>query len=185
MSKILELEISLKSSKPKIWRRVHVPATHTFHQLHEVIQHAMGWMGHHLYAFQLNRYSSIGIPSADDWEEVQDSRKIKIGGYFQAPKDKIVYEYDFGDSWEHNVSLKKILAADPKITYPIVTAGAMACPPEDCGGIWSYQELIGLSNKPDSEEFQDFLELVGEDFDPTHFDLNEVNEMYFEQKKGE
>jgi Plasmid pRiA4b ORF-3-like protein len=183
MSLILELDITLKSSKPKIWRRVHVPSSLTFHKLHEVIQKAMGWHDYHLYVFELDRYSSIGIPSDDDWEEVIDSRKLKIGDYFQQVKDKIVYEYDFGDSWEHNVVLKKMLDADPNVTYPIVTAGAMACPPEDCGGIWGYTELLDVIKDPSDEKHEDILEWLGGEFDPGYFNLEELNKVHFKQKK--
>ena len=85
------------------------------------------------------------------------------------------YTYDFGDNWEHKIQLEKILPRDKNIEYPACIAGKRACPPEDCGGIWGYEEFLEAINNPDHEEHEEMLEWVGGEFNPEHFDVNEVS----------
>ena len=186
MSKILELDITLRGSKPKIWRRVHVPADLTFHDLHYVIQFAMGWTNSHLHQFEVGRGQEyIRPPLEEDWDEPTDSRKTPISEHLAAIKEKITYSYDFGDSWEHEVVVKKVLETDPKKHYPLLVAGERACPPEDCGGIWGYAEILETLKKPGSDNYEDWIEWLGEDFDPAEFNLEEINDEYFKNFKQE
>jgi hypothetical protein len=188
MSKILELDITLQGSKPKIWRRVLVPDDMNFLELHYIIQFAMGWTNSHLHQFVVGNYErSIGVPYEDDFDfgETEDSRNIKINTLLNAPKDKIIYEYDFGDSWEHLIEVKKVHEPEPGKKYPVLTAGAMACPPEDCGGIWGYQDMVKELKKKNSKEYEELLEWLGGEFDPEEFDVDEINEEYFKHFKKE
>ncbi len=178
MSKILELDIVLQGSKPKIWRRVLVPEGFSFHHLHYTIQLAMGWTDSHLYQFITGRNQRyIGVPFDDDFGEMEDSRKIKIKSLLNAPKDKILYEYDFGDSWKHIVEVKKVHQAEKGKKYPVLIGGAMACPPEDCGGIWGYQELVENLKMKGTDEYEELVEWLGGEFDPNEFDMAKINEM--------
>ncbi len=186
MANILELDITLKESKPKIWRRVHVPADMTFYELHYVVQFAMGWTNSHLHQFVVGKGQEyIHPPFPDDEEEATDSRETKISAHLAAPKDKITYEYDFGDGWEHEVVVKKVLEADPKQHYPVLIEGAGACPPEDCGGIWGYAEMLETLKKPGTEAYEELTEWLGEEFDPEEFELEETNEFYFKDFAAE
>ena len=90
---------------------------------------------------------------------------------------KIIYEYDFGDGWEHNVILETILPFDEKLEYPVCTAGKMNCPPEDYGGIWGYYNMLKILKNPGDEEYETYSEWLGEEFDPERFDQDEVNRM--------
>jgi hypothetical protein len=85
------------------------------------------------------------------------------------------YEYDFGDSWEHEVAVEKVLSAGAGQTSPICLAGRRACPPEDCGGPWGYEEMIAALADPDHEDHDSYLEWIGGVFDPEAFDRDEVN----------
>ncbi len=187
MANILELDITLKNSKPKIWRRVHIPADLTFHELHYVIQFAMGWTHSHLHQFEVGkRQEYIRPPREEDWdEEATDSRETKISKHLAAAKDKITYEYDFGDGWDHEILIKKVLQADPKQHYPMLVAGERACPPEDCGGVWGYADMLEKLKKPGTAEYEEITEWIGEDFDPEEFDLEEINEAFFKNFKKE
>ncbi|MEZ4926239.1 MAG: plasmid pRiA4b ORF-3 family protein [Saprospiraceae bacterium] len=186
MSKILEIDIELHRSKPKIWRRVLVPDSMTFHKLHYTIQFAMGWTNSHLHQFALGKNErTIGIPHEDDFSKVEDSRKIKINSLLKAPKDKILYEYDFGDGWEHIVELKKVHEPENGKRYPVLIGGAMACPPEDCGGIWGYQSLVKTMAKKNSKEYKELVEWLGGEFDPEKFDPKEINEAFFKNFEQE
>jgi hypothetical protein len=90
--------------------------------------------------------------------------------------DRLVYVYDFGDGWTHDITVEKVLAAQPGIGYPRCVSGRRACPPEDVGGPWGYGEFLTAINDPGHAEHEQFLEWVGGGFDPDEFDLDEVNE---------
>jgi len=180
MSNILELEIVLIGTKPKIWRRVLVQDDLTFHELHYAIQFAMPWTDSHLYQFfEGKRRRAIGIPHEDDFEDLEDSRELILASLLKAPKDSILYLYDFGDNWEHQVTVVKVHEPEQGAKYPWVIDGAMACPPEDCGGIWGFEELLDTLKNKKSKEYKELLEWLGEEFDPKAFDKDSINEDFF------
>lgn len=107
--------------------------------------------------------------------DMMSSRSIKLSQLVDEGVTKFGYTYDFGDNWEHRVTVEKTLDADPTVKYPHCTAGKRACPPEDCGGPWGYDEFLVAIRDPKHEEHQHLLEWVGGRFDPEELDLNEVN----------
>lgn len=170
---VYQLKITLKGTKPPVWRRIQVPKTYTFWDLHVAIQDAMGWWDYHLHQFELVNPSTgikmeIGIPD----EEFEDDRDIlpgwkqKIAEWFSMENKLAEYTYDFGDNWEHTVKFEKILPRKEGISYPICIAGKRACPPEDCGGIWGYEQICRGES-----EFQEEYS----DYEPEHFDVEEVS----------
>ena len=179
--KIFQIKIDLHGSKPNITRTVLIPDTMNFADLHHVIQGAMGWYNSHLHQFDVNGLSISSKREFDDFEDEDslDGTKIKLSEYLREGS-KIGYEYDFGDSWSHTLTVQKVLAPDSKLTYPTCIKGKNACPPEDCGGIWGYAELLETLADPTHEEYEDMREWLGlEDddvFDPTFFDLEEAND---------
>jgi hypothetical protein len=90
-------------------------------------------------------------------------------------KDKLIYEYDFGDSWEHELLIEKILPPEAGKRYPVCLTGKRACPPEDCGGIWGYASFLEAIQDPQHPEHEEMVEWVGGKFNPEAFDLDEVN----------
>lgn len=184
---IYEFKITLKEIKPKIWRKIQVPQTYNFWDLHVAIQDAMGWEDYHLHQFNMGdpktgEKVSIGIPDEDgivDYHIIPGA-EAEISKYFLSPKDKALYEYDFGDGWEHEVVLEKILPAESGAKYPRCIGGARACPPEDCGGPWGYQALLEIMNNPDDPDYAEKMEWLGDDFDPEEFTPEEV---YFDNSK--
>ena len=171
---IYQLKITLRGSKPPIWRRVQVPGDITLYKLHQVIQVAMGWDDEHLHQF-----TADGIDygeSAPEWGmEVKSERRAHLNQVAPAEKARFTYEYDFGDSWDHEILVEKILPPEAGVHYPNCIKGKRACPPEDCGGIWGYEELVAAIRDPEHPEHEEMLEWVGEDFDPEEFDLEEIN----------
>lgn len=139
---IYQFKITLEGIKPPIWRRIQVPESYSFWDLHVAIQDSMGWEDYHLHEFNILNpktgiKDNIGLPS-DDWGDdktVIPGWKTPISSYFSALNKKAAYEYDFGDSWDHKVALEKILPFEFGVQYPRCLAGERACPPEDCGGI--------------------------------------------------
>lgn len=171
MPKILQIKIALKGTKPPIWRRILVEDSASFHELHEIIQRAMGWVNYHLYVFEIGDME-IGVPDKSDEKEITDSKKIRLA---QIPARKFLYTYDFGDNWEHIVAIEKILEKDKSKKYPFCIAGARACPPEDCGGVWGYEEFLQAIKNPKHKEHKETVEWVGGDFDSEKFDIGEIN----------
>jgi hypothetical protein len=167
--------------KPPVWRRVLVPSHITFDQFHQIIQAAFGWEDRHLYQFSKSGYSSAvfyKIPDDyDDEEDTFDSRTTFISEVFNMPKQTFVYIYDFGDDWKHKIVLEEISMMDSE--HSICLAGKAACPPEDCGGVPGYYNLIEVLNdskNPDAKNMRNWLGLrKHERWDVDFFDISEVN----------
>lgn len=174
--RIYQLKITLNGSKPAIWRRIEVADTVTLARLHQILQVTMGWTDSHLHQFVVGRIS-YGVPDPDDEQEIRDERKVKLNQLLSAPKQALRYEYDFGDGWEHQIVLEKVIAPAPDVSYPCCTAGKRACPPEDCGGIWGYADFLEAIADANHPEHEELLEWVGGAFDPEQFDIEAVNQV--------
>ena len=175
-STLYELKITLRGSEPPIWRRLQVPSSIKLHRLHEVFQVAMGWTDSHLHQF-VDPPKVYSVPSEEDYPSVErlDERRFRLADLARHEKASFLYEYDFGDGWEHGVVVEKIVFAGLEKKSAVCLAGEKACPPEDCGGIWGYYELLEALNNPKHESHQEMLDWLGEPFDPDRFDLQEVN----------
>ena len=146
---VLQLKVSLKGSKPPIWRRLEVPATITLDQLHEVIQVAFEWTDSHLHAFETPQ-GEYGVPDPEWGLDLRSERGVRLTKVAEVG-EKLTYVYDFGDDWQHVVLVEKIAPSQEGVAYPRCTAGRRAAPPEDCGGIWGYQDM--LDAVPDAAHF--------------------------------
>jgi hypothetical protein len=156
---IATLRIDLLDSDPPIWREVEVLTLMTLKQLHAVIQAAMGWEDSHLWEFEIAR-ERIGSGRA---------AKLRLHELLGPRKTRFTYIYDFGDCWEHQLTLTRTRAAEPGASYPRYVGGERAAPPDDCGGIPGfYAQLVALAdpNHPDHEEVKEWLG----DYDPEAFD---------------
>jgi len=173
MAQILQLKITLEGISPKIWRRFLVKDNLTFQKLHEIIQIVMGWGNYHLYAFCVGK-EKIGLPDPHFDNKQLNAKKIKIKDKLSA-KQKFGYVYDFGDNWEHTLTVEKIL--DDNGTFvPVCLGGERAGPPEDCGSYPGYYELIKIKKNKKHPEYQErIVEWLGEDFDFEKFNLNKIN----------
>jgi Plasmid pRiA4b ORF-3-like protein len=180
--RVYQFKVTLKEIEPTIWRRIAVPASYSFWDLHVAIQDAMGWSDSHLHAFRVRTpetgaEGAIGIPDDDGFEDEEvflPGWEVPIGEYFREPGDRADYEYDFGDGWEHEVVLEEVSARAPKAKYPICVDGARACPPEDCGGVPGYEDMLQVLGDPDHEERESMLEWLGGSYDPAAFDAKKI-----------
>lgn len=184
---IYQIQIALTGFRPKIWRRVLVPSDLLLSDFHKVIQTTMGWTNSHLHQFIKNRiFYTVKYPGDLTWGEMNQidyrKKKLRISDLLKAEKEKIIYEYDFGDGWNHDIILEKILADDDKANYPVCLSGKMNCPPEDCGGVWGYADMLEILKQPDHEEYDSYIEWLGGEFDPEYFNIDEVNKLL--RKKG-
>lgn len=164
-----------------IWRRLLVSGDTTLVELHEIIQIAMGWEGYHLWTFSINgrEYGhayGVGL-GKEDYEATLSGLGLRL-------RERFLYEYDFGDLWQHELRLEKIMEPGPGKRYPSCTDGKRACPPEDCGGPWAYQELLHLAWSPFMDhERRQAREMLGRDFDPEAFDRRRVNALLEESAR--
>jgi len=178
MGKVYCLDIWLMDIEPRIWRRLAVRPFMKLDRLHMVIQKVMGWTNSHLHQFIAEgdvRYS-YPYPGSDGYDDgTEDECLVKLSDLISKPKDRIIYEYDFGDCWEHMIELTAIEEAQTGVRYPICLGGERACPPEDCGGPWGYPELLQTLAGPESEQKQELIEWLGGKFDPEAFDVKAAN----------
>jgi len=171
---VYQIKITLKGSKPPIWRRIQVTSDTTLARLHRILQRVMGWEDYHLYQFVVAgmEYSD---PRVLEEMEGEDAQRITLATLVWGEKCKFLYRYDFGDSWDHELLVEKRLPLDEGKRYPICLRGKRACPPEDCGGIWGYASFLEAIRDPEHAEHDEMVEWVGGEFDPDAFDLDEMN----------
>jgi hypothetical protein len=174
-AQIWAIKLSLREIKPEISRRIEVASTITLADLHQVIQAAMGWMDSHLHDFDLGdvRYGMV----QDDFDDgMADETGVRLDTVCQLGA-RFIYNYDFGDGWEHLVVIEKAVAIEPGTRYPRCTAGRNACPPEDCGGPWGYADMLKTLAGKRNAERAELIEWLGGEFDPRDFDLAQANRM--------
>ena len=174
---VWQLKVTLAETKPPIWRRIQVPGSISLYDLHEILQVVMGWQSYHLYEFQVGEtiYSDPDPEDAFFEREVTNARRVKLSQVAPEPNAKFRYLYDFGDNWEHLIVVEKILPREPGAEYPICLKGVRATPPEDCGGVWGYEEFLAAIADPEHEEHEEMLEWIGGAWDPEKYDLAGVN----------
>jgi hypothetical protein len=160
--------------RPPIWRRLLVDSDSTLGQLHEILQIAMDWGDEHLHQFIVGRTTYADRRYLDDVGD-REERKVRLAQVAPRPKDRFRYEYDFGDSWEHEIVVEAVKPPELGVRYPICTGGKRAGPPEDSGGVWGYADLIEALGDPRHPEHADMLEWFGGPIDPEAFDLEEIN----------
>jgi len=173
---IHQLKVTLNGSKPPIWRRLLVPEDVKLNELHAILQIAMGWTNSHMHMFLIGE-EIYGDPVDDEFGDLgtHDENRYRLNRFASQKGIKFRYEYDFGDSWMHTILVEKILPAEKGSQYPVCIGGKRACPPEDVGGMWGYQDFLEAIADPDHEERDEMLEWIGDDFDPEEFDLTEIN----------
>jgi hypothetical protein len=172
---VYQIKVGLRGAKPPIWRRLEVPADISLARLHTVIQIAFGWDDSHLHVFE-TPYGRFGAADADLGHRAE--APVTLEQVAPAVNSMLRYTYDFGDDWEHEIRVEKELPRDGTEAYPRCTGGRRAGPPEDCGGIWGYAELVNVLSDPAHPEHQDRLEWLGlddaADFDPNRFDAGTI-----------
>jgi hypothetical protein len=172
--RLYQFRITLLDTRPAIWRRIQVQDC-TLDKLHGHIQTTMGWTNSHLHHFKVGE-QLYGDPDLmqENFEDMEykDSTATKVSDLLPktGKRFRFQYEYDFGDSWHHEVLFEGVVRANPRANYPLCLEGARACPPEDCGGVWGYADFVEAIQNPDNERHEELLEWVGGSFDPERFD---------------
>jgi len=173
---IYQLKVTLKYAQPPIWRRLHILSTDTLEDLHIALQIVMGWTDSHLHEFSKGR-ERYGVPDKEFPSDIHDEVEFRLDQMLTKEKDKLNYIYDFGDGWEHEVLLEKILPFDTAAVLPLCLEGERACPMEDVGGPPGYEMFLEAISDPSHPEYDELLEWSGGNFDPEHFDLALTNDL--------
>jgi hypothetical protein len=180
MEKLFELKVSLENISSPPWRRLALPETASLYDLHHAIQIAFGWTNSHLYLFNASgKIFGNPVLMNDDYMDgevkVTDDKTVGIREILKKNGDKIAYEYDFGDSWLHTITLEAIKDNDADLKLPFCLDGAMAAPPEDCGGVFGFENLKTVMKSSKHPEYKELTEWLGKPIDPQKFHLQEVN----------
>lgn len=167
---IATLRIELEDSDPPIWRLVEVPTSVTLKVLHDIVQAAMGWFDYHLWEMRIDG-QTYGLPMEDDWGTAprKIAARIRLRDVLAPGATTIVYSYDFGDDWQHTLTLSDVRQGDPALAYPRFIGGERECPPEDCGGISGFYDMLEIRSDPTHEqhiEINDWLD----GYDPDELD---------------
>lgn len=173
---IVQIKVKLLGvTKPPVWRRLQLRADTRLDQLHEIIQAALGWENYHMHAFSFGQ-EEFGVPDRE--LGFSDERRVTLGELTDLGA-RFRYTYDFGDDWQHEITVEDLLDADPDTHYPVLLAAKGACPPEDCGGPWGYANLRQILADPNHDEHQDMLEWLGldnaSDFDPAAVTTEDID----------
>lgn len=181
-----QIKITINDIKPTVWRRLRIPGGITFRQLHQIIQASFGWLDYHLHNF---RFATTVVAIPDDsfapgdlyGEDITelDTNTTIINELFDN-NDNCVYEYDFGDSWEHGIIIEKRLKDTKKNSLPECLSGARHRPPEDVGGTFGYERFLDTITDKQNPEREEMLAWAEKDtggriFEPDYFNINEVN----------
>jgi hypothetical protein len=137
------VKVSLYDAKPPVWRRLEIPSAMPLNLVHAVLQVAFDWHDYHLHVFE-TVCGEFGSPDLDDWVERQDEATAALAQVAGAERAKAVYSYDFGDDRRHDIVVEKIIPAEPGVAYPRCTGGRRDAPPEDCGGIWVFNDTAAV-----------------------------------------
>lgn len=165
---VISLKVRLRGIRPPVWRRLLMPGAMTLADLHEAIQMAIGWEGGHLHLFDIDGRHYGDRRTVDD---VADENRLSLNAISKSGVTRFAYTYDFGDDWEHSVAIERTLQPTAGQPYPACVAGKRNCPPEDCGGVRGYQDLLEILADPAHPEHTERLEWLGEGFDPDDFSV--------------
>jgi Plasmid pRiA4b ORF-3-like protein len=173
MPQVYSLRITLLETEPSIWRTINVSSEMLLVDIHRIVQTTMGWSNSHMHQFSDLR--SQYAPKEFGLTGSKDSRKTKLDLILKSEGDAVLYEYDFGDGWTHEIVLESVSNYNAKMELPCCTGGARHCPPEDCGGVWGYADLLAVISDKTHEDYEEMREWIGNKFDAEHFDKKKIN----------
>jgi hypothetical protein len=173
---IAHLKITLDDVKPEVLRRIEVPFNIRLDRLHLAVQAAMGWTNTHLYEIRAGDVG-WGVPDPDWGDGPLDARKAHLNKVLEDEGTKTVkYIYDFGDGWDHTITIERLTDPVQGLTYPFLIEAKGRCPPEDVGGPPGYAEFLEAIRDPEHERHDECKTWIGEVFDPTVVDANTIAE---------
>jgi hypothetical protein len=174
VARALCLRLSVVGAQPKIWRRLLVRETMWLSRLHDSIQIAFDWFDYQTHVFALDDLK-FGNPMKRDELVVEDDRDVTLADLNLASRDQMSYDYQFGEAWRVEIRVEKTVVAGKDVIYPACVAGERAGPPEDCGGIEAFHDMLACLKEPASDLGKEWLGWLGPEYDPGACDLDKVN----------
>jgi len=175
---VIQLRVYLEKTKPVIWRRLRVSDQTTLFELHHIIQISFGWKNYHAYEFSHYGFlfgQATGYQMSPQRGVMIDSKTITLESILVEERENLKYEYDFGDSWVHRVVVERFLKKDEIVKYPYCMSGKHTSPPDDCGGIKAYYNMLNILKNPNHHEHKDTAKWIGKEYTQGTFDKNLVN----------
>ena len=168
---VATLRIELADTDPPIWRLVEVPTSMTLQALHDVVQVTMGWMNYHLWEFKIDG-QTYGLPLEEDWGTAprKVASRVRLRDVLSPGTTTMDYTYDFGDNWEHRLTISDVRQGETGVAYPRYIGGERDCPPEDCGGISGFYEMLEARADPNHDDHAEISEWL-DGYDPDDFDV--------------
>jgi hypothetical protein len=169
-----QIKVELAGVRPPVWRRVLLSPEITLGKLHRVLQAVMGWEDSHAHSF-VQDGRTYSDPRLELDGNAMDERRVSLGEILTEPGSRLIYEYDFGDDWKHELLCEGSVESEVEAPYAVCADGARSCPPEDCGGPLGYADLLQVLKNPQHKDYPEMRAWLGTDFDPEAFDCGEVN----------
>jgi hypothetical protein len=173
--RVLCLRLVVAGTQPKVWRRLLVKETMWLSRLHDSIQVAFDWFDYQAHVFALDDLK-FGNPQKRDDLVVEDDRDVTLSDLNLAHRDRMTYDYQFGEGWRVDIRVEKTAAAGKGVRYPACIGGERAGPPEDCGGVEAFHDMLACLKDPSSELGKEWTGWLGPDYDPAACDLDKVNQ---------
>jgi hypothetical protein len=172
---VVSLKVTLRNIDPPIWRRIIMPRDMTLADVHDAIQAVMEWDGDHMHGFDFGRRRSPVAAMLAELVDEEEQEEMTLDELVKTGMTRFTYIYDFGDSWKHDVLIEKRLPATTATAFPACVAGARKGPPEDCGGLWGYEQLLAAVADPNHPDRKERLEWLGDNYDPEAFSVADAD----------
>jgi len=173
-ARALSLRLTVGSIQPRIWRRLLVRETTWLSRLHEAIQVAFGWYDYQTHVFSVGE-KRLGNPALREGVAIEDDRDLTLTEVHFAEQERLAYDYLFEDGWHVDIRVEKIVRVGKGGVYPMCAAGERAGPPEDCGGLEGYKDMICCLKHPETDLGREWREWLGAGYDPEKCDLAAIN----------
>lgn len=174
LEKVFSLRLQVAGCTPRVWRRLLVRESMWLTRLHDCIQVALDWYDYQTHVFTVDDLR-FGNPFRKDELNIEDDRDITLADLDLGSRDRLLYEYLFGEGWQVEVKIEKTTTVEKGVTYPICTAGERAGPPEDCGGLEAFHDMLACIKEPNTELGREWLEWLGPNYDPTVCEVDRIN----------
>jgi len=172
--RVFTLKLNVVACQPRIWRRLLVRESMWLSRLHDAIQVSFDWFDYQTHAFNLDDLR-FGNPLKRDEMSIEDDRDVSLADLDLEHRERFTYGYHFGEGWQVDIKVEKNGPVEKGLFYPVCTAGERGGPPEDCGGLEAFTDMIACIKEPNTDLGREWLEWLGQEYDPAVCDLVKIN----------
>ena len=172
---VFSLRLEVAGTSPRIWRRLLVRESMWLSRLHDTIQILFDWFDYQTHVFSLDDLR-FGNPVKREDLVIEDDRDVTLSDLDLGQRHGLVYHYDFGESWQVDIHVEKTLAMEKGLRYPTCAAGERMGPPEDCGGLEAFHDMLACIKEPETDLGREWIEWLGPDYHPDVCDLVKINQ---------